>query len=369
MRKIMFIIEKEFRQIKRNKLMIPIIFVMPFVQLYVLSYTANFTVNDIKIFINDSDITPLSTKLTNKIFSSANFTAVGTSTNYATGYELIKSNKADVILSIPENFNKNLVNNSKSSLSINIDAIDGMKAGVTLNYLQNIISDFLEEYSFSKTTITLKPGIQMSERNWYNPNLDYKMFMVPAILVMLVTMITFFLNGINIVKEKEIGTIEQLNVTPIKKYQFMIGKITPFIIIAFIEFTFGMIFARIVFDIIPKGSIFLIYSYTFFYILLIIGISMFVANFMDTQQQTMLISWFILVIYNLLSGMFTPIESMPVWAQDLTYLIPTRYYNEFMRMVILKGSSFNDVKTNFLIIAVSSIVINAIAVKSYKKTI
>jgi ABC-2 type transport system permease protein len=369
MRKILFIIEKEFRQIKRNRTMIMMIFVMPFVQLFILSYTANFTVKNIKVYINDHDASALSKKLSNKIFSTSNFNGVGISQNDDYSRELMKRNKVDVIVSIPQDFYKNLGSGKRTSLFVEVDAIDGMKAGVTLNYLQEIITDFLKEFSFDKSAVTLRPGISLSERNWFNPDLDYKQFMVPGILVMLVTMVTFFLNGMNMVKEKEIGTIEQLNVTPIKKYQFIIGKLTPFLIIALVEFTFGMVFAKVVFGIGSRGSVLLIYSYTFFYIILVLGISMFIATFMETQQQAMFLSWFIMVIYNLLSGLFTPIESMPVWAQDLTRLIPMRYYIEFMRMVMLKGSGFADVSANFAVIAGAALAINALAVKNYKKTI
>lgn len=191
--------------------------------------------------------------------------------------------------------------------------------------------------------------------------------MVPGILVMLVTMIGMFLSAMNIVKEKEIGTIEQLNVTPIKKYQFVIGKLLPFWVIGLFEMGFGLVVGKVVFDIPIEGSLWLIFAFSAVYLLLVLGIGLLVSTMTDTQQQAMFISWFFLVIFILMSGLFTPIESMPTWAQRITYLNPIAYFVDFMRSVMLKGSGFAAVQQHFMILGGYALAINILAILNYRK--
>jgi ABC-2 type transport system permease protein len=192
--------------------------------------------------------------------------------------------------------------------------------------------------------------------------------MVPGILVLLVTMITLFLSGMNIVREKEIGTLEQINVTPIKKSQFIIGKLFPFWVIGMALLTIGLIIAKLVFNVPMIGSLPLMYFYTSIYILVVLGIGLFISNFTDTQQQAMFIAWFFTVIFILMSGLFTPIESMPQWAQIVTEFNPIKYFVEVMRMVMLKGSGFMDILPQVLKTLLYALVMNGLAVWSYKKT-
>jgi ABC-2 type transport system permease protein len=186
-------------------------------------------------------------------------------------------------------------------------------------------------------------------------------------LVLLVTMITLFLSAMNIVREKEIGTLEQINVTPIKKHQFIIGKLFPFWILGLVILTVGLLIAKLVFNVPMLGSLGLIYSFTSIYLLLILGMGLFISNHTDTQQQAMFISWFFMVIFILMSGLFTPIESMPHWAQNITLFNPIRYFVEIIRMVMLKGATFSDITTQFFIITAYAVVLNTLAVLSYKK--
>ncbi len=368
MRRILLIIQKEFKQIFRDKTMKPILIAMPIIQLAILSYTADFTVKNIRIFIQDSDHSAFSQKLINKIESSENFILKGISHRYDDGFNEVQKNKIDVILSIPEHFSREFNSGRPASLYIAADAINSTKAGISINYLQNIIKTFGEEQAKTKGMIALKPGIVVTKRNWYNPNLDYKYFMVPGIMVLLVTMIALFLSGMNIVREKEVGTIEQLNVTPIKKYQFIIGKLLPFLIIGLFEFTIGLAVALLWFKVPFLGSIGLIYLFTVVYLVLILGIGMFISTITDTQQQALFLAYFFSVIFILMSGLFTPIESMPVWAQKITLFNPIMYYVEVIRLVMLKGSSFGSISLNFIIIASAAVVVNMLAILNYRKT-
>ena len=203
---------------------------------------------------------------------------------------------------------------------------------------------------------------------WYNSTLNYKTFMVPGILVLLITMLTLFLSSMNIVREKELGTLEQINVTPIKKYQFIIGKLFPFWVIGLVILTIGLLISKIVFNVPMLGNIVLVYFFTSIYLLLILGFGLFLSNHTETQQQAMFIAWFFIVIFILMSGLFTPIESMPKWAQNMTLFNPIRYFVEFIRMVLLKGAGLQEVLPNLGIITLFAIVVNGLAVWSYKKT-
>jgi ABC-2 type transport system permease protein len=181
-------------------------------------------------------------------------------------------------------------------------------------------------------------------------------------------MLTLFLSAMNIVREKEIGTLEQINVTPIKKYQFIIGKLFPFWVLGILILTVGLTIAVLVFQIPIIGNVGLIYLFTSVYLLVILGIGLFISNYTETQQQAMFIAWFFTVIFILMSGLFTPIESMPNWAQQITLFNPIRYFVEIIRMVMLKGATFSDISTPFFIICFYAFVINGFAVWSYKKT-
>ena len=290
-------------------------------------------------------------------------------TSTAQGLEYLVKGSSDLVLEIPSKFEQNLVNRIPVQLQLSVDAIDGIKAGLGSAYLQSIAMEFGASLAPpSQVSRYALGGIRTSTANWYNSDLDYKTFMVPGILVLLVTMIGTFLTGMNIVREKEIGTIEQLNVTPIRKHEFVIGKLFPFMVIAFFELGFGLLLAKWIYDIPIVGSLWLIFAFSFVYLLVVLGIGLFISTMTETQQQSMFISWFFMVIFILMSGLFTPVENMPIWAQNITYFNPVRYFIEVMRMVMLKGSGFKEVTWHFAIITGYGVAILGLAVWRYRKT-
>jgi ABC-2 type transport system permease protein len=372
MKTIGYIIQKEFKQIFRNKGMLPIIFIMPFIQLIILSNAATFEIKNIKFSFIDHNRTSLSRELVAKFKASKYFNIVKEFPSDKIAKAAMQKGNVDVILEIPEHFERDLVKNNTVSISATINAIDGAAAGVENVYLNQIVQQFNKHarvnlLPFAKTQnqyqqITSIPSF------WYNKTLNYKTFMVPGILVLLVTMITLFLSGMNIVREKEIGTLEQINVTPIKKHQFIIGKLFPFWALGLLLLTIGLLIAKILFNVPIVGSVFLLYAYTSIYILVILGIGLFISNFTETQQQAMFIAWFFMVIFILMSGLFTPIESMPVWAQRITDFNPIKYFVEVMRMVMLKGASFTDIIPQFTKTLIYAFIMNGLAVWGYRKT-
>ncbi len=372
MKTIGYIIQKEFKQIFRNKAMLPLIFVLPLIQLVILSNAATFEVKNIKFSYIDHDKTSFSRELINRFDASSYFNIITDFPSNKIANSAMLKGEVDVILEIPHYFERNLLKDKKTDLSITINAIDGAAAGVKNVYINQIVQGFNKNAQIS----LMQPSdMKYTPKNiisipsfWYNKTLNYKTFMVPGILVLLVTMITLFLSGMNIVREKEIGTLEQMNVTPIKKYQFIIGKLFPFWVLGMLLLTVGLIISKILFQVPMVGSTLLMYVYTSVYILVILGMGLFISNFTDTQQQAMFIAWFFVVIFILMSGLFTPIESMPKWAQFLTEFNPIKFYVEVMRMVMLKGSGLTDILPQFTKTLVYAVIMNGLAVWSYKKT-
>lgn len=376
MRTIYFLVRKEFLQIFRNKGMLPIIFIIPVIQLVILSNAANFEVENLKLFFVDKDQTSFSRLLKSKIEGSNYFLLTGYGFSSKEGEEALARNTADLIIEVPQGFEKTLIRDNNEKLQLIINAIDGTKGALGNFYALAVISDFngqiREDFQARRaatTTQKVMNRIEVSYSNWFNPDLNYKTFMVPGILVLLVTMIAAFLSAMNIVREKEIGTIEQLNVTPIRKYQFIIGKLLPFWILGLFELSIGLLIAKFVFDVPFVGSILLIYAFAALYIFLVLGMGLFISTFTETQQQAMFISWFFLVIFILMGGLFTAIENMPVWAQHITLFNPVRYFIEVVRMVMLKGSGLGDIKWHFLIVFLYVVGINGLAVWKYRKTV
>lgn len=372
MKTIGYIIQKEFKQIMRNKGMLPIIFVLPLLQLLILSNAATFEVKNILFSYVDYDKSTSSNALLDQFRASSYFTIVDDFASKKLADEAMKHGRVEVVLEIPRNFERNLIKQKKTDLAVYINAIDGAKAGVENVYINQIIKSYNQDIlvnAYQQEQQLARPiNIETIPSFWYNNTLNYKTYMVPGILVLLITMLTLFLSGMNIVREKEMGTLEQINVTPIKKHQFIIGKLFPFWLLGMLILTIGLIIAKLIFAVPIIGNIGLIYLFSSVYLLVILGMGLLISNFTDTQQQAMFIAWFFVVVFILMSGLFTPIESMPLWAQKITLGNPIRYFVEVIRMVMLKGSQFSDISTQFFVICFYAVVMNSLAVWSYKKT-
>ena len=370
MRRLPFILKKEFIQIFRNKAMLPIIFVVPIIQLLILVNAADFEIKNILIDISDADKSAESRSLISRFEQSPYFTVSHLGENYASNIERLDKWESDAILTIPKNFSSDLKLNMRTKLRLDVDGIDGQKANITYFYVANIVQGvYLEILKKAPKSALLKipKPIDIKPRYWYNPELEYKILMVPGLLAVLVTMVGMFLSSMNIVREKEIGTIEQLNVTPITKAEFIIGKLFPFWLISMFELAFGLFIGKLIFDIPIIGSLILLFSFTAVYLLVMQGLGLLISTFTQTQQQAMFISWFFLVIFILMGGLFTPIENMPLWAQKITWFNPVSYFIEVLRLVLLKGSGFQDIAKYFGIVGFMAILVNAIAMFNYKK--
>ncbi|CAD5251509.1 MULTISPECIES: ABC transporter permease [unclassified Imperialibacter] len=375
MRIILYLIQKEFLQIFRNKTNLPILFVMPVLQLIVLSYAADFEIKNLKVYWMDNDQSSASRQLYRDLTASGYFTIAGTGFDHAEAAAALDKNEADLVVEIPAGMEKKLVRKEPQQLQVIVNAIDGTKAGLANYYFGRILGDYNQREVAALQMRVVASGqpiarqvINVESSFWFNPELNYKTFMVPGILVLLVTMIGAFLSSMNIVREKEIGTIEQINVTPIQKYQFVIGKLLPFWLLGLMVLSIGLMVAKVVFNIPFVGSVGLIYAFSAVYLLLILGFGLLISTLTDTQQQAMFLAWFFLVVFILMGGLFTAIENMPGWAQTITLFNPIRYFIEFVRLVMLKGAGWQETRFFFAVIFGYAVLLNGLAILNYKKT-
>ena len=371
MRTIKFLLEKEFRQIFRNKTLLFIILMVPVVQLIILPLAANYEVKNINLTVVNHDHSIYAQKLITKIAASGYFRLTSTEHSFTAALDYIESDQTDVLLEIPRDFEKDLIRENHQILFIAVNAINGVKAGLGAAYLNAIIRDFNSEIRsawFQQSRLNASPVVEVISSNWYNPYMRYQLFMVPGILAILVTMIGGYLSALNIVKEKETGTIEQINVTPIRKHHFIIGKLIPFWILGLVTFTLGLLVGWLVYDVTPAGSIALLYFFVGVYLIPILGLGLLISTYTETQQQAMFISFFFVMIFILMSGLFTSIESMPTWAQVISRLNPVTYFIEVMRMFVLKESSFRHILPHLGAVIGFGIIFNVWAVWNYKKT-
>ncbi|SEN90699.1 ABC-2 type transport system permease protein [Flavobacterium sp. CF108] len=371
MRIIKFLLIKEFKQIFRNRAILAVIMVMPVIQLIILPLAANYEIKNINLAVVDNDRSDYSRDLINQVIASGYFKLRAYNDSYKQAFTQLEEDNADLILEIPHGFEQDLIKENKQQLFIGVNAINGTKAGLGAGYISDIIREYnngLRKKMNVPTSFNAMPVIEITSSNWYNPHLNYQLYMVPGILAILVTLVGGFLSALNIVKEKEAGTIEQINVSPVKKYHFILGKLIPFWILGNVVFTLGLLVGWIFYGIIPVGNLLVLYAFIAVYLLAILGFGLLVSTICDTQQQAMLIMFFFVMIFVLMGGLFTPIDSMPDWAKTVSKFNPISYFIDVMRMVVIKGSGFKDVQKHIIIMVGFAIVLNIAAVLNYRKT-
>ncbi|MCK9624963.1 MAG: ABC transporter permease [Bacteroidales bacterium] len=361
-----YLLEKEFKQLMRNRFLPKMIIIMPCIVMLLFPWAATMEIKNINISIVDNNHTVTSQRLINKITSSGYFKLVNVSNTYSDAIQSIEYGEADIALEISNNLENDITKEGVSNIMISANAVDGMKGSIGTSYLASIISDFTNEINEEGGVIS-QGGILLKPYFKFNPEMDYKVFMIPALMVMILTMICGSLPSLNIVSEKEIGTIEQINVTPVPKAIFIIAKLLPYWIIGFIVLTISILVAWLVYGLIPSGSILTIYCISILYIFTISGFGLIVSNYSNTMQQAMFVMMFFIIILLLMSGLFTPINSMPDWAQAITIFNPLKYFIEIMRSIYLKGSSLKDILPQLYSLFCFFIVLTTWAVISYRK--
>ncbi len=371
MRTIFYLIRKEFLQIFRNKFISKAIFAVPIVQMLILVPAVTFELKNVKIAIIDKDMSSESRGLISKLDGSTFFKVSYLTFSESEANDLLNRNKCSMIIQIPSGFGKDIGTGKQGKLLATIDAVNASSAELTWAYLNGVILDYNTDLIKQNiTTLPLTPvsRIEIYNRYWYNELLNYKYYMLPGILVILVTAIGFLLAGLNMVREKEVGTIEQINVTPVRKYHFIIAKMVPFLLIGLIDLALGLIIGKIAFNIPFEGSILVMFLGSTIFLIAVLGLALFISTFSGTQQQYMFVAFFCMVIFILMSGIFTPYESMPMWAQDFNMVNPVAYLMRINRMVMLKGSTIQDISRELYSLVIIAVVFTTLAVRRYRKT-
>lgn len=361
--KIIHFIKKEFLQFKRDPKMFGIILVAPVIQLIFLGYAANLDIDHIKMIVLDNDKTTTSRQFIERFTSSKYFNLVEYADNYQNITQSLDNGKSIVAIVIPNDFEKKINRKENVKVQAIFDGSDGNTASISAGYIQfiimrysqNIITDFMQR---SGRLIKPAGNLTAETRIWYNPTLKTRNYMVPGIVGLLLSIITLLLTSLAVVKEKEIGTMEQLVVTPLKSYQLIIGKLVPFIILGFISVIIVLTAMRFIFDIPVKGSISFLFFSSFLYILSTLGLGLFVSTISKTQQQAMMIAIFaVMMPMVFLSGFAFPVENMPKIIQVISYAIPLKYFNTIIRGIILKGLGFADLWIEAMVLFVMGLVI------------
>jgi ABC-2 type transport system permease protein len=363
MRTLRFLLRKEFLQIFRDRLILGMLFAMPLVQLLVLANAATFEVTRARLYVMDHDRSRASRAVVDRLAASGRFTPVARGSSSAAADAAMLGREIDAIVAIPVGFERDLVRDRGATLQLILNAEDGAAAGVMQSYAAAILARYSSE-------IGVGPGrarIEVRERGWYNADLRYRDFMVPAILVVLVTMVGTLLTAMNIVREKEAGTLDQLNVTPIGRVTFIAAKLIPFSSLALLDLALGLGVARFVFGVPMRGSLLIVFAAAAIYLLCALGIGLWISTIAETQQQAMFVTFSLMMVYLLMSGIFTPVSGMPVWAQWLAEASPVMHFAKLMRAVLLKGAGIGDVLRELAMLAGIGTAVLTLAVRQYRK--
>ncbi|MFN8208518.1 MAG: ABC transporter permease [Bacteroidales bacterium] len=371
MRTILFILQKEFTQVFRNKIMIPIIFVVPLVQLIILVNAATLEMKNIDILFVDMDHSQTSRGLAEHFYHSPFFNSRNSANSVQDALDAIAADHADIAIVLPAGMEKSLVRNEQVKIQLLVNAINGTVAGIGNTYATRIIREYnsrlVTEWYPARQAMPGPKRINPIVSFWYNPELNYKVFMVPAVLVILVTVTGALLAGLNLVREKEMGTIEQINVTPIKKYEFIIGKLVPFWMIAMVELAFGLLLGKLLFNIPILGNLLLLFGVATIFLIVVQSFSLLISTVSNTQQQAMFLIFFFMLIFILMSGVFTPVDSIPVLARKLDLFNPMYYFMKIIRMILLKGSGLRDILPDLGAMSVLAVAMMSLAIWRYRK--
>ncbi len=375
MRTLLFLLEKEFRQIFRSRQIMAMILVLPILQLVVLANAATFEVKAARFALVDQDGSVVSRQLAEAFTGSGRFLLETREGALAPAVERLQRGEVRLVLEIPHGFAHDLERDRRASVLLVFDAIDGATAGVMNAYAATILGQFERELGVSVERrsppgagpLAPRAGVVGTVSYWFNPELSYPDYMVPGILVELVTMVGLLLSALNIVREKELGTLEQLNVTPITRAQLIAGKLLPFWALGLVALSLGLGVARLLFQVPMRGSLALVFAVAALYMLVMVGFGLAISAVSETQQQATFLALFTLIVFILLSGLFTPAESMPAWAQQLTQANPLYHFVAIMRKVLLLGAGLATIRNHIVGLVACALVVLPLAVWRYRK--
>lgn len=355
-----YLLRKEFTQIRRNSFLPRLIIIYPIVIMCVMPWIMNMEVKNITVDVVDNDRSTQSQQLVHEIEANKYFVFHGQQPTYAAALNHIEHSEADIAVVIPQNYSRDLTLGRIPQVLIAANAVNGTKGSIGSVYLSQVVS---------ANALPSAAAIQskVATLYLYNKHLNFKLFMIPALFAIIMMLMTGFLPTLNIVNEKETGTIEQMNVTPVSKWTFILAKLVPYWLIAFFIITVCLVLAWAVYGIAPVGNIALIYLLAMLLALFFSSFGLIISNYSDTMQQAIFVMWFFVVILLLLSGLFTPTRSMPSVPYLTTYVNPVSYFIEAIRTVFIRGGSFNSIAHQIFALSGIALFMGGWAVMSYKK--
>jgi len=372
MQPILYFIRKEFKQIFRAGDMVRVIFAVPLIQMLVLGWAVSTEVKNVSLIIADQDNSAISREIGRAFSHTDRFRLLGYENSVKKIGQAIHNWQAQIALVIPPNFGRDLQRRQQPEVQIIVDGLDGNTAGVALGYASGILSEVAQtllQQPENRRQLFKTRIVSMQERMVYNLDLKPAQYMIPAIVVVLITIISMMLSAMGLVREKEIGTLEQLMVTPIKRYQLLLGKVTPFLILTFVELGVVLTVAQKIFAIHMVGSYALLAGMAFLFLFTTLGLGIFISTITSSQQQAMFVAWFFMVFMLMMSGFFIPIANMPDVLQKVTYLNPMRYFMFIMREIFQKGATFEHLIADAVPMTVYGLLIFTIGVLNFHKRV
>lgn len=370
-----FLLAKEFKQFIRTPIFVGLTLIFPAVIILVIPWIVRMDIKNISVVVVDYDRSTASSDFISAVGSSGYFIMDGLVPDYDEALRRVELSQTDAVIVVPDGFEKDLLFNGGAPVQVSINAVNETRGTLGASYLGTICAMFSADFFASHGIISgdsvsspgMRPNIEVSVQNRYNPMMDYKWFMIPGLFVIIIVMLCGFLPALNIVGEKEKGTIEQINITPVSKPVFILSKMIPYWIMGVGVLTLAMVLAYVVYGLAPMGSILVIAAFSVIFIFSVSSFGLVVSNYSDNAQQAMFVMFFFILVFILMSGLLTPIESMPEWTQVITYVNPLRYYIEVMRGVYLKGAAFGDLMPQFWALMAFAAALGTWAVVSYKK--
>jgi ABC-2 type transport system permease protein len=366
-RQLTVLLRKEFLQIGRDTVILRMLLVMPLIQLVVLANAATFEVRHTALWVVDQDRTPTATALVDRFRASGRFQVAGYGAGREPAEAALRAGRTDAVLVIPAEFDRTIRRDRRADVQLVFDAVNGAQAGIALGYASTILADFGTGLGATVGTPRRATTVDVRRQGRFNPTLDYHHYMVPGILVQLVTLIGTLMTALNIVREKEAGTLDQLNVTPLRPPVFLAAKLLPLWLIALGEFVVGMQIARVLFDVPIIGNPLVVLVGAGVFLTAALGVGLWVSTVAETQQQALFVTFALLMVYILMSGLFTPVRSMPDAVQAIARANPMLHFIALVRAVLLRGAGFADVARELAAMAAIGGVILALAVGQYRK--
>ncbi|HEX6644542.1 MAG TPA: ABC transporter permease [Gemmatimonadales bacterium] len=367
MRRVLHLAWVEVLHLVRDRASLAQLLLVPFIQLVILANAATFAIRDTPFALVDLDGTPASRALARHFLASPHFRPISGASTVPAADRAMLAGRATMVLVIPRGFDEALERGEGAFVQVQLNAEKGSAAGIVQTYAQRIVRRFGEERLAASPAGRLRPAIAVTTRGWYNAELDYRQYMVPGILVALVTLVGTLFTAQNIAREKELGTLEQLNVTPISKRAFIGAKLLPFWVLGMVELLLGLWIGAAVFGMPMRGSLLLLMAIAAVYLVAALGAGLLISTIVETQQQAMFVTFFVMMIYLLMSGLYTPVDSMPGWVRVVAEANPVKHFVEITRAILLKGAGPGDIVKPAAMLAMFAVGFGGMAVGRYRK--